>query len=207
MNPLGKVDNTWSSNLSYAIGLFTADGCLSSDGRHLEFNSKDEEQVLNFIKCFRLTNKIGRKARGGEVVKKYYRIQFGDVKFYEFLCSIGLKPRKSLMLEKVNIPMKFFPDFLRGLFDGDGSFRIFSHPESKYPQIRVSFASASPVFLKWLQQKINKKLKTKGFIDKGWKAQNLIYAIKDSRILLNYMYYSSDILHLSRKFKKAKPYF
>lgn len=210
MKPLGKINQNWSANLAYAIGLFTADGCLSSDGRHLEFNSKDEEQVLNFVVCLGLTNQVSRKSRANEKVKKYYRVQFGDRKFFEFLCSIGLKPRKSLTLENVKVPSNFFPDFLRGLFDGDGCFRIFHHPESRHPQIRVSFTSASPKFIRWLQREIGKKLKTNGYIGRGERAESLIYAIRDSSKLLDYMYYSlnmKNMKYLSRKFEKVEPYF
>jgi len=146
----------WSSNFAYAIGLFTADGCLSPDGRHLNFTSKDQEQALNFIKCFNLKNKIGRKAREKGKIKKYYQVEFGNKEFYNFLCSIRLKPRKSLTIEEVDIPSDFFPDFLRGLFDGDGTFGEFNHPESQYPQLRLRFASASKQFIRWLHQEIKK---------------------------------------------------
>lgn len=196
-----------TSALAYAIGLFTADGCLSSDKRHLEFNSKDKEQVENFVKCLNLTNRITKKSRSNEKIKKYYRVQFGSVQFYKFLESIGLKSRKSLILEKINVPSKFFPDFLRGLFDGDGNFNIFSHPESQYPQIRVRFASGSHRFLKWLQSKINYKLKTRGYITKVQRSEYLEYAKSDSVKILKFMYRSPNSVYLLRKFEKARPYF
>jgi hypothetical protein len=49
--PKGKVKIVWSSNMSYAIGLLTTDGCLSSDGRHILLTSKDKEQLNNFSKA------------------------------------------------------------------------------------------------------------------------------------------------------------
>lgn len=205
--PSKLLSTKWTRNLAYAIGLFTADGCLYSDRRHLEFNSKDKEQVENFMKCLNLNNHITKKARSKEKIKKYYRVQFGDVEFYKFLESIGLTPRKSKLLQKLKIPKRFFPDFLRGLFDGDGCFRVFTHPESRYPQIRVSFTSASLGFIRWLRRGIKRELCINGFIEKAQRADNLIYAISDSLKLLNYMYYSPNIIHLSRKFQKAKPYF
>ena len=197
----------WNSNFVYAIGLFTADGCLSIDGRHLEFCSKDKEQVINFKNCLNLKNKITKKTRAKEKIKKYYRVQFGNVKLYRFFEDIGLTPKKSLILKKIKIPLRFFADFLRGVFDGDGCFRIFVHPESQYPQIRTSFASASPGFIRWLQQEIKKELKINGFIEKAQRNENLVYAKSDSLKLLNYIYYSPNIVYLSRKFQKAKPYF
>jgi len=175
----------WSNNFAYAVGLFTADGCLSSDGRHLEFCSKDKEQVFNFVKCLSLNNRISKKSREREKVKKYYRVQFGNKELYNFFCSIGLSPRKSLTLEKVAIPEEFFADFLRGLFDGDGNFNVFKHPESKHPQIRVRFASASPKFTRWLLCEIREKLKTNGFISKINRAEELEFAIGDSLKILS----------------------
>ena len=94
--PSKFISIEWNENLAYAIGLFTADGCLYSDKRHLEFNSKDKEQVENFKKCLNLDNRITKKVRGGEKVKKYYRVQFGNVQFYKFLELIGLKLEKVL---------------------------------------------------------------------------------------------------------------
>ena len=49
----------WNSNLAYAIGLITTDGCLSNDGRHLTLVSKDIEQLENIKKCLDLRVKIG----------------------------------------------------------------------------------------------------------------------------------------------------
>jgi hypothetical protein len=129
------------------------------------------------------------------------------VRFYKFLEEIGLIPRKSLTLKEIKVPKKFFPDFLRGLFDGDGTFGAFKHPESQYPQLRLRFASASPQFIRWLYRTIKKELDTKGFIVKGKRAESLTYGMSDSLKLLNYMYYSSNIVYLSRKFQKVKPYF
>lgn len=196
----------WTNNFAYAIGLFTADGCLSSDGRHLEFCSKDKDQVENFVKCLDLDNRITKKSRSTKKIKKYYRVQFGNVILYRFLCSIGLSPRKSLTIKKVSIPSRLFPDFLRGLFDGDGSFYVFKHPESQYPQIRVKFASASPKFIRWLYKEIREKLDVSGYISKSTRAESLEYAISDSKKLLNYMYYSPDIIFLERKFRTLKSY-
>ena len=201
--PITKI---WDSRFAYAIGLFTADGCLSSDRRHLDFTSKDMAQVRNFKNCLHLTNKITKKTRDKEKIKKYYHIQFGSVRFYRFLESIGLSQRKSRRLKNLNIPTKFFPDFLRGLFDGDGTFDKFWHPESRFPQIRVKFISGSPIFLKWLQKKINHRLKTRGYITNKGSVENLEYAKEDSFKLLKLMYYSDNNVYLFRKFKKIKPY-
>ncbi len=197
----------WGSEFAYAVGLLTADGCLSNDGRHLNLTSKDKEQIENFKKCLGLKSKIGKKARGGEKIKKYYCVQFSNTRLYKFLEKIGLTPRKSLTLKEVTIPTNFFPDFLRGLFDGDGNFSTPKHPESQYPQVRVRISSGSSMFLRWLHKEIKKKVDvTGGYVTKGVRVEVLEYAISDSLKILNYMYYSSNIICLSRKFRKIRPY-
>ncbi|MCX6743614.1 MAG: hypothetical protein NT116_05255, partial [Candidatus Parcubacteria bacterium] len=99
------------------MGLITTDGNLSPDGRHLHFTSKDLELAALFKKILGLTNKIGKKSRGGDEEKKYYVVQFGDINFYRFLLSIGLMPNKSKILGSLKIPDRYFKDFLRGCID------------------------------------------------------------------------------------------
>ena len=121
IKPRGMVRIEWSPLLAYAIGLITTDGCLSKDGRHIDMTSKDLEQIKTFLECLGLKNKIGRKVSGS--TNRYcYRVQFGDVLFYKFLLSIGLSPGKTKILKDVDIPQKYFWDFMRGHFDGDGTF-------------------------------------------------------------------------------------
>lgn len=204
--PSKSISEKWTSNLAYAVGLLATDGNLSSDRRHISFDSKDKEQVENFIKCLGLTNNITRKSRSREEIKKYYQVQFGSVLFYKFLESIGLHSCKSRTIQGVNIPTKFFFDFLRGVFDGDGTFYVFKHPESQWPQLRIKFSSASPNFLRWLQGEINERLETRGYITKGTRAENLEYAKSDSLRLAESMYYSSKIVRLSRKYAKIDYY-
>ena len=92
---------TWSPEFAYAIGLFTADGCLSKDGRHLDFTSKDRAQVEIFKRSLRLSTKTARKCSGAGAIA--YHTQFGSTIFYSFLKSIGLTQAKSKTLQSVAI--------------------------------------------------------------------------------------------------------
>src|SRR3972149_4723711 len=98
----------WSGNFAYAIGLITTDGSLSKDGRHINLTSKDKEQITNFSKVLNLKNKIGLKYSSYTHQKKYYQIQFGNVKFYKFLVRIGLFPNKTKTLGELKIPKIYF---------------------------------------------------------------------------------------------------
>lgn len=208
MNRLSKVKVGWSSAFAYAIGLITTDGNLSKDGRHINLTSKDLEMIVNFKKCLGLENKIGRKARGGSMEKKYFVVQFGDTNFYNFLLSIGLKPAKSHTLKELLIPDEFFKDFLRGCIDGDGSIGAFRHPESKYLQLRTRLYSGSKSFLVWIKYKIS----TNVSIDTGWiegkgktRVYKLVFAKNDSVKLLRFIYNQSSC-YLTRKYEIAKDF-
>ena len=205
MNPQNKVDITWSPDFAYALGLLTTDGSLSKDGRHISFTSKDKEQIKNFKFSLKLNNKIGRKSRGGETEKKYYVLQFGDITFYKFLLSIGLMPNKSKILSDLQIPNKYFFDFLRGHFDGDGY--CYSYWDKRWKSsfmFYLGFISASIEHILWLRNRIKKNLQIEGHITNGKRVIQLKYAKKQARMIISKLYYQKNLLFLSRKHKKLE---
>jgi hypothetical protein len=198
--PKGRVSTEWSSKLGYAVGLITADGCLSKDGRHIDLTSKDMEQIISFQKCLNLNNKISPKySSRGDLS---YRIAFGDVLFYQFLLNIGLSPRKSNTISSITIPDKYFFDFIRGYFDGDGT--SYSYNDPKYPssyRFYVSFTSGSLNYLKWLQGNLNRLLNIGGFIchNKNNAYPQLKYSKTEAVIFCDKMYRNKEIPSLERK--------
>jgi hypothetical protein len=124
MKPLRKVDISWSSDFAYAVGFIASDGNLSSDRRHINLTSKDEEIIKIFKRCLSLTNNVGLKGRGGNPLKIYYFLQFGDRIFYDFLLSIGLMPAKSKVLGEIKIPKEYFADFFERLYRWRWQYRI-----------------------------------------------------------------------------------
>mgnify|MGYP001602716176 CR=1 FL=1 len=200
--PQRKVQIKWSPKFAYAIGLLTADGSLSSDKRHIYFVSIDLELIRNLKLALILKNKICERIKRD---KKHFYIQFGDIMFYKFLNSIGLYSAKSKTIKKVTIPNKLFSDFLRGLFDGDGTF--YSYWDKRWPNsfvYHIVFASASFNFINWLKTRASNLYKVKGFIRKGDGVYILRYVKGDSRKLFNVMYYNKNILYLKRKYTKIK---
>ncbi len=206
--PKRKVKIKWTPNFAYAIGLLTTDGNLSPTGRHINLTSKDKEQILNLKHCLGIKNKIGKKSRGGSTEKKYYVIQFGDVLFYKFLLGIGIMPNKSKTLGKILIPNKYFFDFLRGHFDGDGTFYSYWDPRWRSSfMFYTVFISASKNHINWLREEIWKRLKIRGHVTGSGRkgtAYQLKYAKKESLKLLPKMYYNSRVLCLSRKKNKIQ---
>lgn len=164
--------------------------------------SKDEEIIEIFKGCLSLTNNVGLKSRGRNPSKIYYFLQFGDRIFYDFLLSIGLMPAKSKVLGEIKIPKEYFADFLRGCIDGDGSIGYCSHPESRWPQLKIRLFSASPVFLIWIKSEIRELFGIRG----GWiqgpdgGVSALAYGSSDSILLASFLYHEGATSFLKRKY-------
>jgi len=201
IKPKGKVIIKWSANFAYAIGLLATDGCLSPDGRHLSLTSKDTDQLETFMKCLRINNKIGKvKNRKGQTAS---RVQFGDVLFIKFLDSIGLLQAKSLTLGRIDVPLEYFFDFLRGCFDGDGSSYSYWDPRWKSSfMFYMEFSSGSIDFIEWIRKEINTKLKIRGHITSARK-KNKYYQLKYAKYegikLVMEMYKKRGCICLKRK--------
>lgn len=123
--------------------------------------------------------------------------------FYRFLEKIGLMKRKSKIIAKICVPDKYFTDFLRGLFDGDGSFYSYFDPRWKSSfMFYTVFCSASPKHIMWLRDKIQNSFGIKGHISKSPSYQQLKYAKSESLILIKHLYKNKDGLRLERKYLK-----
>ncbi len=209
LKPKGKVSLAWCTELAYAIGLIVADGSLSKDGLHIDFTSKDYDLVQTYLICLGATHiKIGKKYSGISKEKIYYRAQMGDVLFYRFLESIGLMPNKSKIIAGVKIKKKYFFDFLRGVWDGDGTIYISRDQRWKNSfAVNIGIASGSILFLEWIQNEINSRLDTGGFISKAKGVFQLRYAKKDSKKIFDSIFYRDNVPHLKRKFAKAQKIF
>jgi hypothetical protein len=195
----------WNSNLAYAIGLIATDGCLSKDGRHIDFTSKDLEQINNFLKAINSskTIKIGTKYSSYNPTGIYYHVQFSNVRLYRFLIDIGLTPNKSKTLGILKIPNKYFIDFLRGSLDGDGCTYSYSDPRWKSSfQLYTRFISASREHLEWLNSQIILLYGIKGTINLNGRAYSLEFAKYNSLILLKRIYYKKKLIYLKRKYSK-----
>lgn len=197
------------NNLWYIIGLIVTDGNLANDGRHINITSKDTGFLEEIRKSLSIKNKITIKSRDKEKEKKYYFLQFGDIKFYKFLTKIGLTAKKSLTLKEIEVPQQYFVDFLRGIIDGDGSISSWVHNTNGNIQWSLRIISAAPIFVNWLKKEIEDYFNVKGKIY-GYKhkdKKNFLYIIKfgkfAAKVVLKKCYYR-NCLSLNRKFDEAK---
>ena len=197
----------WSPDLAYVTGLFSADGCLSKDGRHLILVSKD----MQIIECVAAI--LGRNSttqvKLGQLGTPAYQLQFSDVALYDFLTKVGLTPAKSQTMPALSIPDLYYRDFLRGNFDGDGS--IYGGWDTRWKSsftAYTSFCSGSIQFLKWIRA-TNSRLAntTRASLSFASGVGYLRYAKADSLKLFYFMYPSLKVPCLQRKLLRFIEYY
>ena len=195
--------------MAYLVGLMATDGCLISTRKQLNFKSEDEALVQTFLDC------LGRPLRYRSVVGKtgniHYVTQFGDAAWYRWLQSIGLMPRKSLVLGPLSVPDEFLFSCARGLLDGDGSLLDYWYDGGgkakgkRYEGFATVFNSASGEHLQWLRTALARAASVNGALcrqrpnEHGTVMWRLAYAIRESTILLPRLYPTLAVPCLRRK--------
>lgn len=191
----------WSSEMAYVLGLFATDGCISKSGT-MSLCINDKELLEKVRSVMDSSHKIKHSSHQ----EGLYTFRFSREKLVSDLNSLGIFPKKSLNIKFPDVPNIFLTDFIRGVFDGDGSV-FFEKRSVKFP-LRASFVSSSPKFIETLQLKLQilgmprKKIwlqKTKNAI-----SFLLRYAHRDSVRLFKILY--KDVpakkLFLARKYNK-----
>ncbi|MFA6141976.1 MAG: hypothetical protein WC738_01615 [Candidatus Omnitrophota bacterium] len=194
--------NITGSNLWYLVGLITSDGCLSSDGRHIDITAKEYAFLEKIKVATGIGNKIGSKY--GARKQRACRIQIGNKNFYNLLMLIGLRPHKSLTIGALNVSRRYYVDFLRGLIDGDGCIRRWLHPTNKKEQWNLRIYSGSGVFIKWLNYVTECFLHVSGRVHKESETQWILkYGKMAAKEIARQCYYK-NCLGLDRKIKLAR---
>lgn len=136
-----------------------------------------------------------------------FQLQMCSLSLHRFLQDVGLTPRKSLTLGMLRVPAQHFPDFLRGVIDGDGCIRTWIHPSNGHRQWALTITSASVVFASWLKSSIEEIFQVQGslYVFKG-KDKNPIYTVKfgklAAQVALRRCYYAGCVA-MPRKFESA----
>jgi len=154
-----KLALTWSDDMAYIVGLTATDGCLFTGVRKINFKSEDRRLVATYLELLGRTNRIKEQlTRTGNIV---YFTEFHDSRLYEWFRSVGLMPRKSLVLGEIDVPDARLLALARGLLDGDGSiinevYRADTGDRSDYywEYLITRFTSASRPHLDWLEARI-----------------------------------------------------
>jgi len=187
----------WLPEMAYVLGLIITDGCISKTGT--------VSLCINDIELLEKVMGSGHKITPSRRQKGLYCFHFSREKLVKDLEQLCVVPRKSLIVKFPVVPQAYLPDFIRGVFDGDGSV-FFDKRRSKFP-LRSNFVSGSDAFIEGLQRVLEDlgmprrtiyKQKTKN----GW-SYMFIYDHKDSIKLFNILYKNvQNGLFLERKYRR-----
>ena len=191
--------------MSYVLGFFMADGYVFTSKRgasYFAIQIKDKNLLFIIRSVLGSEHKISKRIHNKNR-SVFYRLQIGSNSIYKDLVKLGIKERKTYRLELPNVPKKYFGDFVRGYFDGDGNVwigRIHKDRKKQSVAIQTVFTSCSEGFLKFLHCKIKDNGISGGGISCKKNTFCLKYSINDSLRLYNLMYNKLDNnLFLSRK--------
>ncbi|MEI6288145.1 MAG: LAGLIDADG family homing endonuclease [bacterium] len=202
---------SWTHEMAYVLGFFTADGCLTINPRgshYVEFNSNDLDILEKIKLVMGSSHKIGCRKRIDSQLPNSYRLQLGSKEIFNDLVKLEFTVNKSKTVKFPKISDEYFADYLRGYFDGDGCisysnyFRKQRNKHFKY--IVVMFTSGSKEFLIQLADIIRKEILIKSpKIIYHSRAYRLSYLSNNAVNILKYIY-NNPVIYLDRKFKKSK---
>lgn len=204
-----------TSNKAYVLGLLTSDGTLYKRNNNsgliqVKLQKSDEKILFDILQDMESTYPVNR-VKNGNFTQVSISITSQDL--YEQLLNKGLMPNKTwkLNLNTIlsHIPKKFYIDFIRGYFDGDGCIGKFN--DNQISKTSVSFACPYSFGLD-LQELLKNEynIKTSIYVDNRPKYSNIFCSLflngtNNKYKLLKLMYYN-NALCLQRKQKIAKDF-
>jgi len=205
----GDFFKSWSPEMAYILGFFTADGNMirNKRGAHfIEFQITDRDLLIKIRKALGSNHKITARKRN-ERWKTSYRLQIGSKEIFCDLIKLGITPNKSKSIGLPQVKSRYFSHFARGYFDGDGNvwagYRYRSNRKKPTTVLLTRFTSGSRKFIVEFRDRLTKEIGLSSnssilFYSGGYR---LSYSIKDSIKFYNFIYSGNSDLCLSRKKK------
>lgn len=207
-------ENIDSHKKAYWLGFICADGHINKQG-YLQITIKDLEVLEKFIADVESTYALQRIVQNDSRTGKIYcewGIHISNKIFTSHLINLGVTNHKTDILDFPNIDEQYYPSFIAGLFDGDGSVYVKDNGVTKV--LGCNLISTKEVLNhinNWLLEKYNipniscaKVTKNKSNV---WKQ----YWYKHAVPFLNIIYSVNPEMYLQRKYnlylqyKDAKP--
>lgn len=198
-------ENIDSSEKAYWLGFIAADGCVYQTGSgsnvlSFNLNIKDKNHLEKFLQAIESTAIIKIiKGTGFGTGTDIASLQINSNKMVKDLNSLGIVQKKSLILDKPNIDKKFYNDWIRGYFDGDGSITI----ELPNGNSQINFLGTKEV-LTFIQETLRpEKINKLQLNDLNKNSFSLTYGGKQLILQLLNKFYKNPIIYLDRKYEKV----
>lgn len=139
-----------SCDKSYFLGFIAADGCIRKKKRNTLYLtiglSKKDVKILEDFKKYTSSHhtlKYSEKIRDTGYISEIVTLSIYKEKFVKHIIEhgVGINKSKELSLP-IGIPDELMPDYIRGLFDGDGCWNIGGDKRKQ----NIAFSIVSPVY-------------------------------------------------------------
>lgn len=193
--PKDDFFSTWSHEMAYCLGFISADGHVWKDRPFLTIGiGASDIDVLTYIKDQISPTSLVRHSPKHNAVQ----INIKSKQIYSDLAKYNVTNDKTFNLKiDFEIPDKFWGDYLRGYFDGDGS--IWLSKKLKVPVHSGSIVSASKQFLVDVQNRLDF-----GYVrpTHGGKYFSLDFSNRQLLLLKDIIYSDTSRVVMNRKYEK-----
>lgn len=201
-----KIDSNYFNSIdseekAYWLGFLFADGYISSTNKiELSLKESDKDHILKFKESIKSNHAINKKKNilNGKTFYSY-RISIADSNLSKNLKELGCINNKSLTCKFPLLNEELVPSFIRGFFDGDGSFYFDNRYNKMNP--RCEFSCGSIDFI----NKLKEILKGYYGIDSNLYADRNIYSLrisgKDNNMKFLDLIYKNATIKLDRKYE------
>ena len=195
----------WSSGMAWVLGLLFADGNLKKNKPEFRLSQRDQDglrKVLNLMRSSHMISTQERKLYKGVISGKIYSFEVWNKKLYNDLLKLGLTPAKSTDMKFPDVPPEYMNHFIRGLYDGDGSFYI-----SQFDDTVISrYRNGSRDFITDVTGILQKELNIPITIRRNDKYNTYYIEIRQKiEELVNYLYKgASEAIYLAEKYDKIR---
>lgn len=121
-NIFNKIDN---EEKAYWLGFIVADGYLNINKHMLriKLGNRDRSHLIKFIKFVGGNEEMLKSEIHSETGNENFYVSLYSKEVMNDLLSLGIEQAKSGKEKVCNINKKYYRDFIRGLWDGDGFIR------------------------------------------------------------------------------------
>lgn len=196
----------WSHDMAYVLGFWWADGHIRkrigkngygySYGFGICQNDRDQYILRTIMDCMGANNPVWQPKSRPHMC----HFEISSKNIFDDIVKLGGVPKKSLVAKFPKIPKKYFSDFFRGFFDGDGSISI----SAKNHSASCYVCSGSEAFLSELQKHLRNNHNVHGRLFYSGTCFRLSFGMDDTVKLYSVMYYDGhqSRLRLERKYDK-----
>lgn len=199
-----KID---SESKAYFLGLMFSDGNISSKKHYINIASNDKGLIETCKNLLETDSPI-------HSYQKYFYLIICNRNLHKSLRDLGILTRKSWKeLSIPSIPKKLIRHFLRGIYDGDGSFYLDKRENNRYIYLCASLTCGSYQFIEQIKNLVETQLNITfhqiRFDNKGENKGS--YQLRLSRQIdlkkfTNYLYQDATY-YLKRKYNFVKNFY